>query len=180
MTNNTIELIKQAHGGDEQAKELAKEHGIEVEPHYEYGHIINEFFEKYVEETIVDPTFVYGHPVEISPLARKNPEDPRFTQRFELFICGNEYANAFYEVLEILKYIDIDDYEKISPDLIKTFQTYANWDWNFEYDVNKTLNEQNISKITKAIIANIFKDYWATPHQKEKIEAYENDNSNKL
>lgn len=84
-----------------------------------------------------------------------------------------EYANAFYEVLEILKYINIDDYEKISPDLIKTFQTYANWDWNFEYDVNKTLNEQNISKITKAIIANIFKDYWATPHQKEKIEAKE-------
>ena len=84
-----------------------------------------------------------------------------------------EYANAFYEVLEILKYIDIDDYEKISPDLIKTFQTYANWDWNFEYDVNKTLNEQNISKITKAIIANIFNDYWATPHQKEKIEAKE-------
>ncbi len=84
-----------------------------------------------------------------------------------------EYANAFYEVLEILKYIDINDYEKISPDLIKTFQTYANWDWNFEYDVNKTLNEQNISKITKAIIANIFKDYWATPHQKEKIEAKE-------
>ena len=84
-----------------------------------------------------------------------------------------EYENAFYKVLEILKYIDIDDYEKISPDLIKTFQTYANWDWNFEYDVNKTLNEQNISKITKAIIANIFKDYWATPHQKEKIEAKE-------
>mgnify|MGYP006940609869 CR=1 FL=1 len=70
-----------------------------------------------------------------------------------------EYANAFYEVLEILKYIDIDDYEKISPDLIKTFQTYANWDWNFEYDVNKTLNEQNISKITKAIIANIEEIY---------------------
>ena len=82
----------------EDAKKLAEEHHIEIEPHYEYGHIINEFFEKYVEETIVDPTFVYGHPVEISPLARKNPEDPRFTQRFELFICGNEYANAFNEL----------------------------------------------------------------------------------
>ena len=96
----------------EQAKELAKEHGIEVEAHFGYGHIINEFFEKYVEETIVNPTFVYGHPVEISPLARKNPEDPRFTQRFELFICGNEYANAFNELND-----PIDQYERFANQL---------------------------------------------------------------
>ena len=76
----------------EDAKKLAEEHNIDVEPHFGYGHIINEFFEKYVEETIIEPTFVYGHPIEISPLAKKNLEDPRFTQRFELFICGNEYA----------------------------------------------------------------------------------------
>ena len=113
------EAIKEKTGIDfagdmtfEQAKELAKEHGIEVEPHYEYGHIINEFFEKYVEETIVDPTFVYGHPVEISPLARKNPEDPRFTQRFELFICGNEYANAFNELND-----PDDQYERFANQL---------------------------------------------------------------
>ena len=96
----------------EDAKQLAKEHGIELQPHYEYGHIINEFFEKYVEETIVEPTFVYGHPVEISPLARKNPEDPRFTQRFELFICGNEYANAFTELND-----PIDQYERFANQL---------------------------------------------------------------
>ena len=96
----------------EDAKKLAEDHHIEIEPHYEYGHIINEFFEKYVEETIVDPTFVYGHPVEISPLARKNPEDPRFTQRFELFICGNEYANAFNELND-----PDDQYERFANQL---------------------------------------------------------------
>ena len=96
----------------EDAKKLAEEHGIELQPHFEYGHIINEFFEKYVEETIVDPTFVYGHPVEISPLARKNPEDPRFTQRFELFICGNEYANAFNELND-----PDDQYERFANQL---------------------------------------------------------------
>ena len=96
----------------EDAKKLAEEHHIEIEPHYEYGHIINEFFEKYVEETIVDPTFVYGHPVEISPLARKNPEDLRFTQRFELFICGNEYANAFNELND-----PDDQYERFANQL---------------------------------------------------------------
>ena len=96
----------------EDAKKLAEEHHIEIEPHYEYGHIINEFFEKYVEETIVEPTFVYGHPVEISPLARKNPEDPRFTQRFELFICGNEYANAFNELND-----PDDQYERFANQL---------------------------------------------------------------
>ena len=56
------------------------------------------FFEKYVEETIVQPTFVYGHPTSISPLAKKNKKDPRFADRYELFICGHEYANAFSEL----------------------------------------------------------------------------------
>ena len=78
---------------------LAKEHEIDVPNHQKsYGHIINLFFEKYVEETIVQPTFIYGHPTEISPLAKKNPNDPRFTDRFELFINGKEYGNAFTEL----------------------------------------------------------------------------------
>ena len=81
------------------ALQYAKEHEIEVPKHQQsIGHIINLFFEKYVEETIVQPTIVYGHPVEISPLAKKNPNDPRFTDRFELFIAGKEYANAFTEL----------------------------------------------------------------------------------
>ena len=90
----------------EEAKSLAKEHGIELEEHFQYGHIVNEFFEKYVEDKIIEPTFVYGHPIEISPLATKS-EDPRWTERFELFIGGNEFANAFTELND-----PIDQYER--------------------------------------------------------------------
>ena len=83
----------------EKACALAKEHDIELEKkHNSVGHIISLFFEKYVEETIEQPTFVYEYPIEISPLAKKNAEDPRFTDRYELFICGHEYANAFSEL----------------------------------------------------------------------------------
>ena len=82
----------------EEAKALANEHGIEVEEHFVVGHIINAFFEKYVEETLIQPTFLYGHPVEISPLTKKNPKDPRFVDRFELFIGGKEFANAYTEL----------------------------------------------------------------------------------
>ena len=82
----------------EEATNLAKEHGIEVEPHFTVGHIINAFFEKYVEETLIEPTFLYGHPIEISPLTRANAEDPRFVDRFELFISGHECANAYTEL----------------------------------------------------------------------------------
>ena len=78
---------------------LAKEHHIEVLEHEKtIGHIINLFFEKYVEDTLIQPTFLYGHPVEISPLTKKNPEDPRFVDRFELFIGGKEFANAYTEL----------------------------------------------------------------------------------
>ena len=82
----------------DEAVKLAKEHEIHVEKHYSIGHIVEAFFEKYVEGTIVQPTMVYGHPIEISPLAKKNLKDPRFTDRFELFIDGREYANAFTEL----------------------------------------------------------------------------------
>ena len=82
----------------QQATELAKQHDIEVEKHFTVGHIINAFFEKYVEESLVQPTFLYGHPVEISPLTRVNMEDSRFVDRFELFIGGKEFANAYTEL----------------------------------------------------------------------------------
>ncbi len=114
-----VDLIKEKTGIDffknmsfEDAKKLAEEHGIEVEAHFGYGHIVNAFFEKYVESTIIEPTFVYGHPIEISPLAKKDPQDPRFTQRFELFIAGSEYANAFTELND-----PIDQYERFEAQL---------------------------------------------------------------
>ncbi|MBP2622950.1 lysine--tRNA ligase [Streptococcus oricebi] len=101
-----VDAIKEATGIDfwadmtfEEAAALAKEKQVPVEKHYtEVGHIINAFFEEYVEESLIQPTFVYGHPVAVSPLAKKNPEDPRFTDRFELFIMTKEYANAFTEL----------------------------------------------------------------------------------
>ncbi|UQZ34266.1 lysine--tRNA ligase [Paenibacillus sp. PK3_47] len=83
---------------DEEAQRLAKEHRVPVEKHMTFGHILNAFFEQFVEETLIQPTFVMGHPVEISPLAKKNDQDPRFTDRFELFIVAREHANAFSEL----------------------------------------------------------------------------------
>ena len=81
------------------ALKLCEEHDIFVEEHQKsIGHIINLFFEKYVEETLIQPTFLYGHPVEISPLTKKNKDDPRFVDRFELFIGGKEFANAYTEL----------------------------------------------------------------------------------
>lgn len=82
----------------EEAQALAKEHGVDIKDTMEVGHILNEFFEQKVEEQLVQPTFIFGHPVEISPLAKKNEEDPRFTDRFELFIVRREHANAFTEL----------------------------------------------------------------------------------
>lgn len=80
------------------AKALAKEHNIEFEKRHKRGDIINLFFEKYVEEKLVQPTFIMDHPVEISPLASRKPDNPDYTERFELFITRREFANAFSEL----------------------------------------------------------------------------------
>lgn len=85
-----------------------------------------------------------------------------------------EYANAYSEVLEILKNISKEDYEKVPSEKIDLFEKNANKNYNFQYDVNLTLDEQNVSKRTKAIIAILFRDYWATPEQREKILAKQN------
>ena len=98
---NTIET-------DEEALKVAKEHHIEIDPiKTTRGDIIVQFFDEKVEETLIQPTYIYDYPIENSPLAKKKIDDPRMTQRFELFICGREYANAFSELND-----PIDQYER--------------------------------------------------------------------
>ena len=80
-----------------------------------------------------------------------------------------QYANAYTEVLDILKYISKEDYEKIPKSKIKVFEENSNKNYSFTYDENKTLDEQNVSEIAKTIIAILFRDYWATKEQRYVI-----------
>ena len=110
-----IDIVKEKTGvdfneieTDEQAQEAARKAGIEIDPiKPTRGDILAQFFDEKVEETLIQPTIVYNYPIENSPLAKKVPEDPRMTQRFELFIGGREYANAFSELND-----PIDQYER--------------------------------------------------------------------
>lgn len=90
--------FKNNHYTLDEAKELAAKHNIKVEKHFTVGHIIDAFFETYCEDKLIQPTFLCGHPVEISPLTKIDPEDSRFVQRFELYIGGHEFANAYTEL----------------------------------------------------------------------------------
>ena len=111
-----IDSIKEACGvdfneitTDEEAVSLAKERGIEIPDVTKEtrGDVISLFFDEYVEKTLIEPTFIYDYPVEISPLAKRKPSDNRLTERFEVFICGREYGNAFSELND-----PIDQYER--------------------------------------------------------------------
>ena len=110
-----IDIVKEKTGvdfneieTDEQAQEAARKAGIEIDPiKTTRGDILAQFFDEKVEETLIQPTIVYNYPIENSPLAKKVPEDPRMTQRFELFIGGREYANAFSELND-----PVDQYER--------------------------------------------------------------------
>ena len=111
-----IDSIKEACGIDfnqietnEEAVALAKEKGIEIpdETKQTRGDVISLFFDEYVEKTLIQPTFIYDYPVEISPLAKRKASDPRLTERFEVFIGGREYGNAFSELND-----PIDQYER--------------------------------------------------------------------
>ncbi|CAM3100481.1 lysine--tRNA ligase [Paenibacillus sediminis] len=119
-----VDAVKEVTGvdfsvqmSDEEAHRLAKEHKVPVEPHMTFGHIVNAFFEQFVEETLIQPTFITGHPVEISPLAKKNDRDPRFTDRFELFIVAREHANAFTELND-----PIDQRQRFEAQLVEREQ----------------------------------------------------------
>ena len=83
---------------DDEAKEVAKAHHVEFEAHHKKGDILNLFFETYVEEHLIQPTFVMDHPIEISPLTKKKPENPEYVERFEFFMNGWEMANAYSEL----------------------------------------------------------------------------------
>ncbi|AFC33683.1 LysS [Paenibacillus mucilaginosus 3016] len=119
-----VDAIKEVVGvdfsvqmSDEEAHRLAKEHKVPVEPTMTFGHIVNQFFETFVEETLIQPTFITGHPVAISPLAKKSDADPRFTDRFELFIVAREHANAFTELND-----PIDQRERFAAQLVEREQ----------------------------------------------------------
>ncbi|MBR3109133.1 MAG: lysine--tRNA ligase [Clostridia bacterium] len=100
-----VEAVKQYSGVDfddirtlDEARAVADERKIHYEQRHQKGDILNLFFDEYVEEHLVQPTFIYGHPVEISPLAKKMPNNPAYTERFEVFILGREHGNAFSEL----------------------------------------------------------------------------------
>lgn len=100
-----VDAVKQYSGVDfkeihtlEEARAAADAHEIEYEERHKKGDILNLFFETYCEDKLVQPTFLTGHPVDISPLSKRCKDNPEYTERFELFICGGEYVNAFSEL----------------------------------------------------------------------------------
>ena len=109
-----IDAIKEVTGvdfnelnTDEEASEAARKLGIEIEGTLERGNVINLVFEEKVEDTLIQPTFIIDYPVEVSPLTKRKPSDPRLVERFEVFIGGREYGNAYSELND-----PIDQYER--------------------------------------------------------------------
>ncbi|HRR35604.1 MAG TPA: lysine--tRNA ligase [Clostridia bacterium] len=101
-----IEAVKEYSGvdfdsftlDDAAARAAAKKHNVRIEKHWNWGMILNAFFEEYAEKNLIQPTFIYQYPIEISPLAKRNKEKPHLTERFEFFVLGNEMGNAFSEL----------------------------------------------------------------------------------
>lgn len=95
-------------------------------------------------------------------------------------MVDRKYGIAYSELLEILKYVPVENYNKIPKSEIELFETYANKEYTFNYDIHKTLEEQNVSNITKGLIILLFRDYWATEIQRDKIIARQNYDRMKL
>jgi lysyl-tRNA synthetase class 2 len=100
-----VDLVADKTGGPvdfdaplDEVRDLARRYGVEPEEHWRHGKIVEELFDALVAAEIWEPTFVLDHPVEVSPLSRRHREDPHLAERFELFIAGDEYANAFSEL----------------------------------------------------------------------------------
>jgi len=100
-----VEAVRQYSGVDfdqiatvEEAREAARKHNIKIEPRFGKGKILEEFFDEFVEKNLIQPTFILDHPVEISPLTKRKPDNPEYTERFELFIAGREMGNAYSEL----------------------------------------------------------------------------------
>ena len=100
-----VDAVKKYSGVDfndihtlEEARAIAREKGVEFEERHQKGDILNLFFEEFVEEHLIQPTFVMDHPIEISPLTKKKPENPEYVERFEFFMNGWEMANAYSEL----------------------------------------------------------------------------------
>ncbi|KAI4453415.1 lysyl-trna synthetase [Holotrichia oblita] len=136
-----VDAVKKYSGVDfnqinstEEAKKAAKEHDVEVDAHFTKGDILNAFFEKFAEEHLMEPTFLMDYPIEISPLTKKKPDNPEYTERFELFIGAREHANAYselndpidqrkrFEHQEALRAIGDDEANMIDEDFILSLE----------------------------------------------------------
>ena len=132
-----VEMIKKTIGIDfdliksnEEAINLAKKHNLTLEKHQQTkGHIINLFFENYCEDKCLQPTFIIGHPLDVSPLAKKDPKNPNFTKRFELYICGKEYANAFAELNDPIDQLNRFENQQKEKNLGNKEASEIDWDF---------------------------------------------------
>lgn len=130
MIKKTINVDFNLIKSDIEAINLAKQHNLVLEKHQQTkGHIINLFFENYCEDKCLQPTFITDHPLDVSPLAKKDPKNPNFTKRFELYICGKEYANAFAELNDPIDQLNRFENQQKEKNLGNKEASEIDWDF---------------------------------------------------